>query len=115
MILAYTQDISSTHETPVKVHGLVNRGQWFGKTWLIQITDGYWPLNLVVEADSVQDAIDELADSPRWSWNIDIDDPDDVTDDTHRAGNDSHPVDLDYVRVYRCRLDYFAPADSLDY
>ena len=41
---------------------VLNPGDWFGKAWLIEIGGSYSPLFLVVEADSITDAIDELAD-----------------------------------------------------
>ena len=40
---------------------VLNPGDWFGKAWLLEIGGSYWPLFLVVEADSVTDAIDETA------------------------------------------------------
>lgn len=47
---------------------VLNPGNWFGKTWLIEIGGCYSPLFLIVEADSITDAIDELADkAPRRS------------------------------------------------
>ena len=39
---------------------VVNPGDWFGKTWLLEIGGSYTPLVLIVEADSASDAIDEL-------------------------------------------------------
>ena len=39
---------------------VLNAGAWFGKTWLIGIGGSYSPLFLIVEADSMTDAIDEL-------------------------------------------------------
>ena len=53
---------------------VVNPGDWFGKTWLIEIGGSYTPLFLIVEADSASDAIDELADSDRWGHNIVVED-----------------------------------------
>ena len=39
---------------------VLNPGGWFGKAWLLEIGGSYWPLFLVVESDSISDAIDEL-------------------------------------------------------
>ena len=79
----------------------VNPGGWFGKCQLIgvSIANALNPL-VVIEADHLQDAIDELADSERWGHliNIDIEDRDEEDQDT--AGNDSHPVCLDNVHAY---------------
>ena len=49
---------------------VINPAGWFGKTWLIEIGGCYTPLFLIVEADSVQDAIDELADNEQWGHHI---------------------------------------------
>ena len=32
---------------------VLNPGDWFGKTWLLEIGGSYWPLFLIVEADCV--------------------------------------------------------------
>jgi hypothetical protein len=101
---------------PVKVHGLVNRGGWFGETWLLEVgISNAGSLFFVVEADHEQDAIDEFADS-RYAHLIAEDDPDVINDPDFcsYAGNDSHPVNLDYVGLYRCKVNYFAKANSLD-
>ena len=75
----------------------VNPGGWFGKLWLLQISVSN-ALNpfLIIEAESAQDAIDELADSEQFGHLIDADD---VGEDTYLAGNDSHPVDLDHLHI----------------
>ena len=49
---------------------VINPGDWFGKTWLIEIGGSYFPLFLIVEADTMQDAIDELADNEKFGHNI---------------------------------------------
>ena len=41
---------------------VLNPGDWFGKAWLVEIGGSYSSLYLIVEADSMSDAIDELAD-----------------------------------------------------
>ena len=45
---------------------VLNQGDWFGKTWLIEIGGSYSPLFLIVEAKSMSDAIDELADNEKY-------------------------------------------------
>ncbi len=45
---------------------VLNAGGWFGKTWLLEIGGSYSPLFLIVEADSMTDAIDELADNEKY-------------------------------------------------
>lgn len=54
-------DDQELREIPV-----VNPGGWLGESWLIEIGGRYTPLFLVVEADNVSDAIDELSDDPTY-------------------------------------------------
>jgi len=114
MVTAKTQN--GTHE----VDFLVNRGGWFGETWLVQVGNGYSTCNVVIEADNEQDAIDELADSKR-SYLIDGEQCDvcknaSSEDDSYSdcycntAGNDSHYVNLDNVSISKCKVNYFAAA-----
>lgn len=121
MIVAYTQ--SNDGERAVRVDAAINRGGWFGKAWLIFVPRGFEANVALVEADCEGDAIDTLADSSRGHW-INSDPCDwcqanatnpDATDDEYAnctcdlAGNDSHPVDIESVRMERVvRVDYFA-------
>jgi len=109
---------------------VINPGAWFGKCWLIQvgISNALNPF-YVIEADNEQDAIDELADSERYSRLIDVPDEDcpkwnESTGDFEesdytQAGNDGHWVDLSNVafcsgaRDLRYTLEWDASADSL--
>lgn len=114
---------------PERVHFAINRGEWYGKTWLVQVGMGYTSCNVLVEADSEQDAIDELADSKR-SYLIDTDElcdacaeaakletsSDTFEEDREKlwaactcsfAGNDSHRVNLDNVSINPCKASYF--------
>jgi hypothetical protein len=96
---------------------VINPGSWFGKVWLIQIAIAN-ALNpwFAVEAGSEQDAIDELADSERFSHYIDVPeddepkwipkDPEDPQSEGNyeetdfcQAGNDGHWVDLTNVHM----------------
>ena len=52
---------------------VVNPGGWFGKAWLVEVACGCWPFFYVVEADTLQDAIDEFADSEKHGHHIRID------------------------------------------
>jgi len=49
---------------------VLNPGDWFGKSWLIEIGGSYTPLYLIVEAESVSTAIDELADNEKYGHHI---------------------------------------------
>jgi hypothetical protein len=82
---------------------VVNPGGWFGKAWLIGYPLGNFGFYLIVEADSEQDAIDELADSDKYGHAINLDEKDVDPNDENvaRAGNDSHPVDLDNVTIQK--------------
>jgi hypothetical protein len=86
----------------------VNPGDWFGKTWAMEIGGSYAPFFVVVEADSITDAIDELIDSKYgaqfiidpadyadYGYTADNDNP-----DCSFAGNNGHPVDLQHLMAY---------------
>jgi hypothetical protein len=81
---------------------VLNPGDWFGKTWLIEIDGSYWPLFIVVEANSITEAIDELADNEKYGHNIVVDDADlgDYNlDDCHR-GPSGQVLDLDHLMIH---------------
>lgn len=81
---------------------VINPGDWFGKTWLIEIGGSYTPLFLVVEADSVQSAIDELADSEKFGHLIAVDEADlgDYPEDDRHYGPSGQVIDLDHVMIH---------------
>ncbi len=82
---------------------VLNPGDWFGKTWLIEIGGCAWPSYIIVEADSVSDAIDELADSEKWGEFVRVPESDlgDYPEESRTyAGNAGEVVDLDNVMVY---------------
>ena len=105
---------------------VLNPGAWFGRTWLIEIGGSFSPLFLIVEANSMSDAIDELADSEKYGHNI-IVSPEDLGDydpETCHYGASGQVLDLDHLMIYgdemsrqpfRCR--YFAqplPSEGID-
>ena len=106
-----------TASATLRGHGLtdipvLNPGGWFGKTWLIEVGGSFWPLFLIVEADTASDAIDELADNEKYGHQIIVDPadivkyPDDYPEDSRTyAGNTGHVVDLDNVMVHG--LDFY--------
>jgi hypothetical protein len=51
------------HGEPIENVPVLNPGGWFGRAWVIEIAQGYWPSFFVVEADSETDAIDEFSGS----------------------------------------------------
>ena len=81
---------------------VLNPGDWFGKTWLLEIGGSYTPLYLVVEAQSMADAIDELADNEKFGHLItaDEDNLSDYDPDTCHYGPSGQVLDLDWLMVH---------------
>lgn len=81
---------------------VLNPGDWFGKAWLLEIGGSYWPLFLVVEADSISDAIDELAENEKYGHHIVVP-PEDLGDydeaDRH-YGPSGQVLDLDHLMIH---------------
>lgn len=90
------------HGQELKDIPVVNPGGWFGKTWLIEIGGSYWPLFLIVEADSVQDVIDELADNKKYGHQIVVDEADlaDYPEDDRHYGPSGQVLDLDHLMIH---------------
>lgn len=92
-----------------KLHGhelknipVINPGGWFGKAWLIEIGGSYWPLFLIVEADSVSDAIDELADNEKYGHQIIVAEGDleDYPEESRHYGPSGQVLDLDHLLIH---------------
>lgn len=93
---------------------VLNPGDSFGKIWLLELGGCYSPLFVIVEADSVSDAIDELAENEEYGQQIivaDEDLEDYSVDDRHYSGS-GQVLDLDHLMVqgnesadqpFRCR------------
>ena len=81
---------------------VLNPGGWFGKTWLLEIGGSYWPLFLIVEADSVSDAIDELADHEKFGHNLVVppEDLGDYPEDERHYGASGQVLDLDHLMIH---------------
>lgn len=81
---------------------VLNPGDWFGKAWLLEIGGSFWPLFLVVEADNVSDAIDELADNEKYGHHIVVpaEDLGDYPKDERRYGASGQVLDLDHLMVH---------------
>jgi len=99
--ITVTCELNDHNLTDVPV---VNPGNWFGKTWLIEIGGSYSPLFLIVEADSPSDAIDELADSETFGHHIVVADEDlgDYDSETCNYGPSGQVVDLDHLMIHGC-------------
>jgi len=105
---------------------VINPGGWFGKAWLVEIGGSYTPLFLVVEADNVSDAIDELGDDPSYGPQIHVpaEDLGDYPEDERHYDGSGRVIDLDHVMVHgqeRTDLPYPVkyhaeglPADGID-
>jgi hypothetical protein len=81
---------------------VINPGGWFGKTWLVEIGGSYTPDFLIVEADSVSDAIDELADSEQHAHHIVVDlaELSDYPEDERHYGPSGQVLDLDHLMIH---------------
>ncbi|EMI54167.1 hypothetical protein [Rhodopirellula sallentina] len=81
---------------------VVNPGDWFGKTWLIEIGGSYSSHYLVIEADSMSDAIDELADSEKHGHHIVVEDEylGDYVEDSRHYGPSGQVLDLDHIMIH---------------
>jgi hypothetical protein len=81
---------------------VINPGGWFGKTWLVEIGGSYTPLFLVVEADTVSDAIDELSDDATFGPQIHVPESDlnDYPEDSRHYDGSGRVIDLDWVMVH---------------
>lgn len=81
---------------------VINPGDWFGKTWLIEIDSSYTPLFLIVEADTVSDAIDQLSDDETYGHNIHVPDEDlgDYPEDSRHYDGSGRVIDLDHVLIH---------------
>ncbi len=81
---------------------VLNPGRWFGKAWLMEIGGSYTPLLLVVEADTLSDAIDELSDDPTFGHLIHVPDEDlgDYPEDDRHYDGSGRVIDLDWVMIH---------------
>ena len=81
---------------------VLNPDGWFGKTWLLELGGSYTPLFLVVEADSLTDAIDELSDNETYGHQIHVPDEDlgDYPEDDRHYDGSGRVIDLDHLMVY---------------
>jgi hypothetical protein len=90
---------------------VLNPDGWWGKTWLLELGGSYTPLWLVVEADTISDAIDELSDNPTYGHQIHVpaQDLDDYPEDSRHYDGSGRVIDLDHLMIYGqecCDLPY---------
>ena len=81
---------------------VLNPGDWFGKSWLIEIGGSHVPLFLVVEADTIMDAVDELADNEKYGHQIIVadEDFDDYPDDDRHYSDSGKLLDLAHLLAH---------------
>lgn len=81
---------------------VINPDDWFGKTWLIEIGLGYSSTYLIVEADSMSDAIDELADNETHGHHIIVEEANlaDYSDEDRHYGPSGQVLDLDHLMIH---------------
>ena len=90
---------------------VINPGGWFGKAWLIEVGGSYTPLWLVVEADTMSDAIDELSDNKKYGHNLHVPESDlgDYPENERHHDGSGRVIDLEHVIVHgqeRSHLPY---------
>lgn len=90
------------HGHELKDMPVINPGDWFGKTWLIEIGGSYSPLFLIVEADNASDAIEELADNETHGHHIIVEDADlsDYPEEDRHYGPSGQVLDLDHLMIH---------------
>jgi hypothetical protein len=81
---------------------VLNPDGWFGKTWLLELGGSCTSLYLVVEADSMSDAIDELSDNETYGHLIHVPDGDlgDYPENDRHYDGSGRVIDLDHVLIH---------------
>jgi len=87
---------------PLRDIPVLNPGDCWGRTWLLEIGGSYWPLYLVVEAEDVANAIDVLADDPQYGHQIVVppEDLDDYPEEDRHYSSSGNALDLEHLWVY---------------
>jgi len=91
----------------IRIDGIINREDWTQDSYkLLLLGSGFCPARILVRSDNVQEAIDYLVDSDRWSHLILAEDecphgPDNYDDcDCNFAGNYGKRIEFDDVSIY---------------
>lgn len=90
------------HSHKLKDIPVINPGDWFGKTWLIEIGLGYSSTYLIVEAASMSDAIEEVADNEKHGHHIIVEEADlgDYPEEARHYGSSGQVLDLDHLMIH---------------
>jgi 3'-phosphoadenosine 5'-phosphosulfate sulfotransferase (PAPS reductase)/FAD synthetase len=92
----------------LRVDFAINRGEWFGDTWVVLVGAGFESAVILVEAGNAGDAIDELLDSRR-AYLLTVDESEPIEEWHSFGGNYGVRYNNDLVRyVGRCSVNYFA-------
>jgi hypothetical protein len=81
---------------------VLNPGGWFGKAWLLELGGSFTRLFLVVEADSISDAIDEFSDNTTFGHQIHVPDSDlgDYPEADRHYDGSGRILDLDHLQIH---------------
>jgi hypothetical protein len=90
------------HDREISDIPVINPDGWFGKTWLLELGGSYSSLYLVVEADSMSDAVDELSDNETYGHLIHVPNEDlgDYPEDARHYDGAGRVIDLDHVLIH---------------
>ena len=109
MIKAY----SKSFPEGIRVHGVCNKGGWFGETYLLELLLGCTSVRLVVEGEE-HEVLNWYADS-KWAKFTELSEQDakEYGDDILYLGNycKPHHIEMD-CRIEKCKVDYFAKKED---
>jgi hypothetical protein len=90
------------HDRDLSDIPVINPDGWFGKTWLLELGGSYSSVYLVVEADSMSDAIDELSDNETYGHLIHVpaEDLGDYSEDSRHYDGHGRVIDLDHLLIH---------------
>lgn len=90
------------HDRQLNDIPVLNPDGWFGKTWLIELGGSYTPLLLIIEADTMSDAIEELSDNETYGHQIHVPESDlaDYPDDSRYYDGSGRVLDLDHLMIH---------------
>jgi hypothetical protein len=81
---------------------VLNPDAWFGKTWLLELGGSYSSLYLVVEADSMSDAVDTLSEDEAYGHQLHVPDEDlgDYREESRHHDGSGRVIDLDHLMIH---------------
>lgn len=114
---------SKTLKKWIQVDGVISRGKWWGRRWLVGVGMGFECGLLLVEACDESSVIDEIVDSKKWSrWVVSdepcphLDNPDEC--DCQWGGNYGKRLDFE-ERIFEdksnnAEVKFFAPKELIE-